>query len=86
MSESIRNRVTQVITETLDVPLDTVQPNTRIRADLGADSMQIVTLMIALDDEFNAEFKVEQIPTTEVTVAWIIDFVTATIGPPSAVQ
>jgi acyl carrier protein len=86
MSESIRDRVIRVIAETLDVPLDAVHPETRIKADLGADSMQIVTLMITLDDEFDAEFNVEQIPTTEVTVAWIIDFVTATVGGSSTVQ
>ena len=84
MTSDISERVVRVLAETLEIPVACCAPHTRIKADLGADSMQMVTLMIALDEEFDVEFNVEAIPTAEVTVAWVIDFVTATIDAAQA--
>ena len=79
MIEAIRRRVIRVIAETLEIPVQTLSPETRIKADLGADSMQIVTIMIGLDEEFDVEFKVDQLPTGEVTIDGIVNFVTVTV-------
>ncbi len=84
MTNDISARVVRVLAETLEIPAASCAPQTRIKADLGADSMQMVTLMIALDEEFDVEFNVEAIPTAEVTVAWVIEFVTATIDAAQA--
>lgn len=84
MTRDISVRVVRVLAETLEIPVTRCEPHTRIKADLGADSMQLVTLMIALDEEFDVEFNLEAIPTTEVTVAWVIDFATATIDAAQA--
>lgn len=84
MTSDISERVVQVLAETLEIPAARCEPHTRIKADLGADSMQMVTLMIALDEEFDVEFNVDAIPAAEVTVAWVIDFVTATIDAAQA--
>ena len=56
-----------------------MSPETRIKQDLGADSMQLISLMIALDAEFDAEFAVENIPSDDVTLEWICRFVHDTL-------
>jgi hypothetical protein len=41
--------------------------------------MQLISLMIALDAEFDAEFAVENIPTEDVTLEWVCQFVHDTL-------
>jgi len=75
----IESGVFRVVAETFpdhEVPLS---PETRIKQDLGADSMQLISLMIALDAEFDAEFAVENIPSDDVTLEWICRFVHDTL-------
>ncbi|MBI2801563.1 MAG: hypothetical protein HYX63_15050 [Gammaproteobacteria bacterium] len=68
-----------MIADTLQVSVNALSSTTKIKEDLHVDSMQIVTLMIALDDEFNTEFNLEKVPTGEVTIEWICEFVGAAI-------
>ena len=77
VAKDIFERVVSVIADTLQVSASALSFTTKIKEDLHVDSMQIVTLMIALDDEFNAEFNLEMIPTGEVTIEWICEFVGA---------
>jgi acyl carrier protein len=73
------DRVVKVISDVLSVPESTLVAGTKIRQDLGADSMQIVTIMIALDAEFDAEFEIDELPTDDVTIDWICEFVQAAV-------
>ncbi len=53
MSEAaIRERVASTIVNVLKVDADLVGTDTRIREDLGSDSLDAVTLVMALEDEF----------------------------------
>jgi acyl carrier protein len=79
--ELIFPRVQQIIAETLGVEVAKVQPRSRIKDDLGADSMQVVTIIIALDAEFDTEFNTDEIPKSGVTVQWIAEFVSRTMAP-----
>jgi len=73
--ELIFPRVQQIIAETLGVEVASVQPRSRVKDDLGADSMQVITIIIALDAEFDTEFDTDEIPKSGVTVQWIAEFV-----------
>lgn len=75
----LHERVCAVIAVTLDVAVDRLVGTSLIAEDLGADSMKVIALMIALDAEFDVEFKVDHIPTTGVTVDWICEFVADTL-------
>lgn len=45
--------VQQVIAEQLDIQLEQVKPESRIQADLGADSLEKVEIVIEFEDQFN---------------------------------
>ena len=48
-------RVTEIIVEQLGVSPDQVKPEARFIDDLGADSLDTVELIMALEEEFNVE-------------------------------
>lgn len=50
--DGIRERVTTTIVDVLKVDADSLGSDQRIREDLGADSLDSVTLVMALEDEF----------------------------------
>lgn len=74
----IESRVYRVISETFSTRLQDLRTETFVKGHLGADSMQLIALMIALDEEFDAEFEVDRIPDGDVTVGWICEFVRET--------
>ncbi len=53
-------RVRQVIAKELDVSLDDVTIEASLQDDLGADSLSLVELMMALEDAFDTEISDEQ--------------------------
>ena len=57
---STRDRVTQIIIEQLGVDADQVKPEASFIDDLGADSLDTVELVMALEEEFDAEIPDEQ--------------------------
>lgn len=71
----IIERVNKVVSETFQIPITELSPSLRVKEDLGADSIQVVALMIALDAEFDIEFCVEKIPSQGVSIGWICEFV-----------
>ncbi len=80
MSEStIESRVKNVIAEVLETDVAKLTGEARIREDLGADSMQVVTIIIALDEEFDTEFNTDELPRGPVTIGWITDYVESKI-------
>jgi len=75
----IERNVFKVVADTFPDTSVTLTASTLLKEDLGADSMQLIALMIALDAEFDAEFAVDRIPSHDVSLAWICDFVIATV-------
>lgn len=73
--ESIRLAVFDCVAETLNIPADDLTEDTLIREDLEADSMDVVTLMVLLDDTFNAEFSPEDVPSENVSLKWVVDHI-----------
>ena len=54
--------IAKVLGEQLDISdVSTITPDSRIIEDLGADSLDVVELLITLDDEYNIKIADEEI-------------------------
>ena len=58
--KSIEQRVKEIIVEQLGVNPDQVPPEAKFIEDLGADSLDTVELVMALEEEFGNEIPDEQ--------------------------
>ena len=58
--KSIEQRVKAIITEQLGVNPDQVTPEAKFIEDLGADSLDTVELVMALEEEFGQEIPDEE--------------------------
>lgn len=72
--ENVQERVKNIIVEQLGVEPDQVKPEAQFVNDLGADSLDTVELIMALEDEFKIEIpdeKAEKIKTVGETIEYI---------------
>lgn len=70
----IAERVQKIVVEHLDVEEEKVKPEASFIDDLGADSLDIVELVMAFEEEFNIEITddaAEQIQTVKDAVDFI---------------
>ena len=58
--QSIEQRVKEIIVEQLGVTVDQVTPEAKFIEDLGADSLDTVELVMALDEESGQEIPDEE--------------------------
>ena len=56
---TVLERVTKVIVDRLGVDESEVKPEASFREDLGADSLDVVELVMELEDEFDMEISDE---------------------------
>ena len=76
MSEEIEAKVKNIIVEQLGVDAGEVVPEASFVNDLGADSLDTVELVMALEEEFNTEIpddEAEKIQTVGDAVKYITD-------------
>jgi acyl carrier protein len=74
MSNDIESRVKNVIATTLGVKEDEVTENSNFVNDLGADSLDTVELVMALEQEFDCEIReedAEKINTVKAAIDYI---------------
>ena len=74
MSQDILNRVKKVTVEELGVKEEEVTESASFQEDLGADSLDVVELVMALEDEFGIDIpdeEVGEIKTVGDAVAYI---------------
>lgn len=57
---SIEERVRDIIVELLGVEVDKVKPEANFRDDLEADSLDLVELIMAFEEEFGGEISDEE--------------------------
>jgi acyl carrier protein len=57
---SIPDRVKKIVSEQLTVPEDQITPQKAFEADLGADSIGLVELMMQFEDEFDMSIPDEE--------------------------
>ena len=72
--ENVQERVKNIIVEQLGVEADQVKPEAQFVNDLGADSLDTVELIMALEEEFEVEIpdeKAEKIKTVGEAIAYI---------------
>ena len=72
---SIEERVKKIIVEQLGVKEEDVKPEASFVEDLGADSLDTVELVMALEEEFDIEIPDEEAEKI-ITVQSAIDYVT----------
>ena len=73
MSE-VLDKVVNIVCEQLSVDKDDVNPESSFVEDLGADSLDTVELVMALEEEFEIEIpddQAEEITTIQTAVEWI---------------
>jgi len=71
---SIEERVTDIVVEQLGLERDKVHPESKFVDDLGADSLDTVELVMALEEEFEIEIpdeEAEKITTLREAIAYV---------------
>jgi len=74
MSDDILTKITGIIAEQLDVETGEIAPEKSFTDDLGADSLAIVELVLALEEEFGIKIpddRVDSIKTVGDAVEYI---------------
>lgn len=75
---SIFDRVRRVVVEQLGVEVEDVTPTANFVADLGADSLDLVELRMALEEEFSTPARAIEIPEEDaeelVTVQDVVNY------------
>jgi acyl carrier protein len=76
---SIEERVAKMVAEQLGVKEDDVKPASSFVGDLGADSLDTVELIMALEEEFDTEIPDEDAEKI-ATVQNAIDYINKNLG------
>lgn len=57
----VMDKVKRILSEQFDVDVSELTDNTNIESDLGADSVEVIDLLMSLEDEFDVEIPDEAI-------------------------
>jgi acyl carrier protein len=79
MNEELLKKVTDVVVDKLGVKAEDVKPESSFVNDLGADSLDRVELVMALEDEFDLEI-MDSESEKFVTVADVVAFIESKKG------
>lgn len=72
----ILEKVKVILAEQFDVEEDTITMDTDIQDDLGADSLDVVDLLMSIEDEFECEIPDEEIENIR-SVGELVSFIEA---------
>jgi acyl carrier protein len=76
MAESIEPKVREIVAEQLQISADEINLDSSFIDDLGADSLDIVELVMAMEDSFQMDIPDEEAEKIQ-TVRNAIDYITA---------
>jgi acyl carrier protein len=71
---SVEEKVRKIIAEKLSVDLEEVVPEASFVDDLGADSLDLVELIMSMEEEFDTDISdedAEQITTVKDAIAYV---------------
>ena len=66
-------KMSEMLAEQLNCEASTITPETSFKDDLGADSLDLFELVMALEDEYNIEIPAEDL-TDMTTVGAVMDY------------
>lgn len=72
----VLEKVKVILAEQFDVEEDTITMDTDIQEDLGADSLDVVDLLMSIEDEFECEIPDEEIENIR-SVGELVSFIEA---------
>jgi acyl carrier protein len=78
-NKTTEQRIAELLADQLGVEESAVIPSANVVSDLGADSLDVVEIAMALEEEFNIEIQDEEAEKA-TTVQSIIDLVTSKLG------
>jgi len=73
-AEEIKSKVVEIVVEQLEVDTDKVTPTASFTDDLDADSLDVVELVLALEEEFGIDMpdeETEKIKTVQDVISFI---------------
>jgi acyl carrier protein len=74
--EAVTKRVTSIVVEQLSVEESALVPEANLLDDLGADSLDVVELVMALEEEFGIEIPDDDVENIR-TIKDVVDYVVA---------
>ncbi len=74
MANNIEERVKEIIADQLGVSVDQIKPESKFVDDLGADSLDVVELIMAFEEEFGVEIPDEDAEKIS-TVQDVLDYI-----------
>ena len=66
-------KMQKMLAEQLNIEVDKITPETSFKDDLGADSLDLFELVMALEDEYNIEIPTEELQEM-TTVGAVLDY------------
>ncbi|MCI9198342.1 MAG: acyl carrier protein [Lachnospiraceae bacterium] len=66
-------KMKEIIADQLNCDAESITPETAFKEDLGADSLDLFELVMALEDEYSVEIPAEEL-TDLTTVGSVIDY------------
>jgi acyl carrier protein len=74
MAQNIEERVKEIIADQLGISVDQIKPESKFVDDLGADSLDVVELIMAFEEEFGVEIPDEDAEKI-ATVQDVLDYI-----------
>ena len=67
-------KMKKILSEQLDADIDSITLDTDIQDDLGADSLDVVEMLMSIEDEFEIEIPDEKIESLK-TVGQVVEYI-----------
>lgn len=83
MNITIDQRIRAVLSQELGVTDDRIHADARLKEDMGADSTDSYSLVLALEDEFSIEIEERDIPELR-TVRTLTHYIAVRVGTAAA--
>ena len=79
MSDDVHSRITKLVVDLLGVEADQVTPQARFREDLEADSLDLVELIMAFEEEFGGDISDEDAQSI-TTVGEAVNYISTSMS------